>query len=363
MGWSGLGHKIRLADGIEFGMEVFGCDDRCEECRFSGPVRTPKAGIVHQRCVGATENTCSSDEDCGSNGKCRYYLGPNFDLKITDDLALCSLAFFEPLENAIPNGERLDSAPVQGIMNLKSGKSTVTSMNMRIYSALICGECGNDPTVGDGLLGGTCSTLTRFGQPCDVVATSPTGKRVSYECPPVGDPALGIAVQMAPLSTDSIVWTLTSDSPKCAGESGSRCWCGICDDPPDRMCRRDADCIGTCQPAPRTKPDACVQGIPYANAACSITDQERNIGSCTAQISDSIFTTPAGCFGGDGVLDTKIAAVGDYQAFDENGVATATLAGLACMPQSASAQIGDALGLPGPASVEIPMTVTILDEN
>jgi hypothetical protein len=376
MGWTGLGHNIKIGNGVETAVELFGCTDNCTQCRFSGPVDVPDATLNHQRCVGATHIECDSDADCTGQGtgKCRYFLGPNIDVSLSGELELCALVHFEDLASPIPNGPRSDASAVQGSVNLVTGETTLNSMNVRLYTSLLwgCGVCSNDDTLGDGQLDGICTTkgfldapVARNGEPCDNQGTSASGQRGSYECPPHEmNYNLGVPTQIGPLSTSDFEWTLTNDSPSCGAEPGSRCWCGLCDDPADQPCRSDSDCNGTCGPVNTTKPDACVQpgSLPFlVPAACNVNDEEHNTGTCTATLLGGPFTAPSSaCFGDDGVVNQKLRAFGDPGEFDATGTSQSTIAGLACLPNSANATIATGLGLAGPAVFELPIKTTIV---
>lgn len=368
-GWTGAGHDFRMSNGVETALELFDCSVDCTRCRFTGPVKLPVPGLNHQRCVGAEHNTCEKDSDCGEAGKCRFFLGPALDASNTANIKLCALVHFEDLESPIPNGSRSDASAIQGSVDFSTGEANMNSMNVLMYTSIQfggadCGVCEGDTTQGDGVLSGTCASRVgdgdpgpRFGEACDTQAVTAAGRAISYECPPDGlNYDGGVPTQIGPLATSTFEWTLSDQSPECGAAPGKPCWCGICDDPPGQPCHADTDCDGRCEAAATTQPNRCVQqgDGKFDPAPCTVTDAVRNTGEC-----DIEFIYPlkigAGCFGDEGVPGKKLRAIGVPGAFDDEGVSTAVIAGLACLPGSSNMTIGAGLGLPGPAMFELPI--------
>ncbi len=376
MGWRGVGHNVRLNDGVSTAVRLFDCSDDCRTCRFSGPVPVPNSAVDNQRCTLATAKKCSSDDACGSNDVCRYFLGPSVNVSMPGEIRLSAVAYFEPLETKVTNGSILDESPIQGTLDLVTGQSTISSLNIKIATALFGAKCVGDPTPFDGPLSGSCEGVAPYiGPPiaCDVSGIGPDGNRSSYECPQWGGDVVPVAIQLAPLKTTDQTWQLEADSPDCGSAPGKKCFCGTCDDPPNKMCHRDIDCAGRCEPAVGTKPDACkVPGLgcyafpdlPGCDATCFETDEERGVGRCTVRLEGSAVPTlhldNGSCFTDDGVLGAGIRAKGMADSFDKDGVANVTMAALACMPPSNSAVVGQAFGLPGPASIELPVISTLV---
>ncbi|MCA9581800.1 MAG: hypothetical protein KC416_08385 [Myxococcales bacterium] len=411
IGTTGLGHGLlEFSSDPSFVLETVDCSDDCSECDMRGPVPldqlpqgAAQGGLVDsRRCVNDTSKACASDGDCGEGGTCRFFLGPGnelaFDTIINpakllglglglgtglpdQDLIVqasgCSTTFFQNLEEPLESTGQ--TFPVQGRLNLAEGAFNVYSANVALDAALGvafegmeviqagCSQCVGDKSFYDGVEDGKCSGGRNAGKACDVHAVYPGGYLSSYDCPPTktelnGESIEPVGVQLGPFSEKGLEWELEADSPDCGGASGKKCWCGICAEPLGRPCHVDRDCgEGGCFPSPLGRPAAC--------DACAITDEEHGFGVCGNG-------TP--CFGGDGVIGSKIAAFGQPGKF-ENGSALVTVGTLSCAPgvdaelmqadggfdADAGAQVplpklllNLLLGLTGPMSVELQFAVT-----
>ncbi|MCA9581439.1 MAG: hypothetical protein KC416_06565 [Myxococcales bacterium] len=385
LGHSGYGHGIKLNDGVEWYLELFDCDEQCGECSITGPVAFPGTAVKHQRCVKKPEVPCETDEDCGGE-TCAHFLGPNISTKLVDqlDLELCSLVHLEELDEAKKNGSRMDTAPVQGSVNLRDGTVTITSMNIGVASwpNIVgdgCGTCVNDPVPFDGNANGTCAEpgaplFIKFshGVACDVQATRTNGSPSSYECYPSWDQPTTYSLQLAqtPLATRSLEWELSADHPDCE-VGGGKCWCGVCDDGSNLPCNPYAPCPDgvACVPAKATTADTCVgpnydlfKGEwPPASCQPSSNDEElamRGLGICKSKLpgTDGLLAVVNNrpCLSGDGQVGSVIRAIGMADV-PKGGVSESTVAALACFPGSGNTTLDGAMGTPGPSLIEMPL--------
>ena len=369
-GWSGFSHRLSLPETAAYAVEVTGCDDTCTLCRFRGPVNHEGLPLNPLRCADDTRVTCTSDADCGEDDECRHFIGPtsNAAVSIGAGLDVCVSVFFEPLAEAILNGSEPDTAAIQGYADLSTGQMTLTSFNIGTSQVLgVCRQCDGDTTTLDGERDGTCS-----GDGPDITCDSQGSvAKASLDCMPAG-PSLGaFTLQFGPMATTSFEWELSESSPDCGLEPGKKCWCGVCEDPDGGApCRQDSDCpSGSCGPTENSRTDACgtwTEEDGFTDTDCTVVDEDRNIGSCTAVLPGTETETgqeaaDVSCFGGAGALGTSLRAYGEPSEY-EGGVSRPTLAGIACMPSTGNAGTDEVSGLPGVGAFEVGFEVTLVGE-
>jgi hypothetical protein len=102
-----------------------------------------------------------------------------------------------------------------------------------------CPQCIGDPTIQDGVKGGTCDAGLRAGQPCDVAGTHDLFSTVTFDCPPFVNANIGYIDIRAPHETTGTS-TLTRGT-KCTGMVGE-CACSTCATAAAEPCNGNADC-------------------------------------------------------------------------------------------------------------------------
>ena len=141
-GWSGAAHGVGLPTGSNFSVEVTSCDSDCRRCQFHGPVASdPVFPVNNRRCLSKVTQTCTADAECGAMGPCRFLFPP-----IAAELIVptCSIAYLEPLTTG------LDQSPVQGVIDLDTGETDMSVMNLFIKLGIEgCRSCQGDTTAND----------------------------------------------------------------------------------------------------------------------------------------------------------------------------------------------------------------------
>src|SRR5688572_30886159 len=128
-GFSGVAHGVGPTTGSHLTVEVTECDAECRRCRFRGPVRGLPGEIVTQRCLNDVSKVCAADADCaGTTGPCRFTFPP-IPVPTTAQVPTCSIVYFELVY-------RVDTSPIQGVMDLATGESDNEVMNIFVRSAI-----------------------------------------------------------------------------------------------------------------------------------------------------------------------------------------------------------------------------------
>ena len=330
-GYTGLAHKVGLATGSNLSVAITECDESCRRCSFTGPVRPPLAvqRVVAQRCLGALAQVCTTDDDCGVGGSCRFVFPP---ISSSFGIPTCSLTYFEPVVAA-------ETSAVQGVFDLQTGEMDMAVLNLAVaVTSGACQQCTMDPAPYDGIQGGLC---TISGVPCDIVGVGTLfTAQTSYDCP------LGMLLATIPLpgtaaTTGTLRWTMDASRPNCTamGATGKYCWCGMCST--GTSCIKDGDCaVGKC-------------GVASGPASATYTTNNHNcalgVGTCNwdpvtrrGRCADNV-TTP--CFPDSG----SIVAAGSSTV--DKGFYISKIATLRCMP-SFGVPTDPAAGFPGPMLFE-----------
>ena len=326
-GWSGSAHGVGLPTGSNFSVEVTSCDSDCRRCQFHGPVASDPAvfPVNNRRCLSKVTQTCTTNEECGAMGPCRFLFPP-----IAAELIVptCSIAYLEPLTTG------LDQSPVQGVIDLDTGETDMSVMNLFIKLGIEgCRSCQGDTTANDDVKSGMCT-----GAPAAACDTNGIGTSVvaltSFDCP--NAPGMYIIPLSANgTSTSEKSWTMDASRPNCTatGATGKKCWCGMCGD--GKSCTRKADCAsGNCGVA--TGPAGVVYSI--NNHACGMGtcnwDPAKQEGRCSNMMTKT-------CFPDSGT----IVARGTAEV--REGFYIAQLANLLCMPSFDGGLVDMIGGFPG----------------
>ncbi|MEZ4254717.1 MAG: hypothetical protein R3A78_03245 [Polyangiales bacterium] len=369
-GWSGIAHNIGIPDNVVYAAKVFDCDESCTKCFFRGPVSHSLLPFNAQRCIHDTTKTCESDSDC-QGGPCRFFYGPGLEtiFNVGIEVPVCIRNYFEDLTTPMANGlaGNPDTSPVQGTVDFGTGDITVTTLNLHTEETFgVCNKCIYDLEYADGQRNGQCES--GFPPPsCDTQGAGAGGQKYSLDCELAFEPLGEFTLQLGPMRTGKRELVLTDQSPDCGAAAG-KCWCGVCDVPAGKMCSKQSDCEGACQPAPRSKPDACETWTIFGtqNDPCIVTDVERNLGKCTALVPGTpgpdVWPLPltrpnTSCFGGGGAIDSKIVALGNRVPF-KDGRSVPTLASIACVPRSSDTLTDTTGGFPGVGLFEVKLEVT-----
>jgi len=328
-GYSGLAHGVGLATGSNLSVAISECDESCRRCSFTGPVRptTSVQRVVAQRCLGALATQCTTDDDCGVGGKCRFVFPP---ISSTFGVATCSLTYFEPIAAADPSA-------VQGVFDLQTGEMDMAVLNLVVSVSLgACDECTGDASPFDGVQGGTC---TASGAACDVTGVGTLfAAQTSYDCPPPA-PVIAIPLPGTAATTGTQRWTMEPSRPNCtaSGATGKDCWCGMCSN--GTSCITDSDCpIGTCGAATGPPGTTTYNTNNHSCTGSCNWDPVQRRGRCS---NDA--TKP--CFPDSGT----IVAAGSSEVGD--GFYMSKIATLRCMP-SFGGFVDPAAGFPGPMLFE-----------
>ncbi|HTR52030.1 MAG TPA: hypothetical protein VMJ10_15060 [Kofleriaceae bacterium] len=342
-GWNGSIHGIGLPVGSQLSVQITGCDPECRRCSFDGPVRGP-GPVISQRCVANTAMTCTSDADCGAPDVCRFMFPP-ISTPVAG-ISTCSLAYFEPVSGT-------DPAPVQGVIDLVTGESTMTFLNLVIEVAEgqngSCDQCAGDPTPNDGVQGGTC---TPGGAVCDTNGQSITGTlaETSFDCAPTPLGLQPIAIPASGASTLSVEWTMDASRPFCTSGGSNlakQCWCGICSD--GTPCTENSQCSdNVCGSAMIGSASFAVNNNSCGGAGCN-WDPTTQSGTCSGKNTSCFPDT--GSMTATGAAEVHNVPGGTYYI--------SQIADLVCMPSftgttgtGTGALIDSVAGFPGPMLFE-----------
>ncbi len=162
-------------------------------------------------------------------------------------------------------------------MNIVSGIGGLNTLNLiaDIRTGLPgdvspCPVCAGDDAPFDRERNGTCVGGPEDGMPCDAGGYHDIdGVWTSHDCP-ANDSKLGeLPIHLGPMRTDTVTWTLTEDSPRCANGVG-KCFCSTCNDPTRKLCSGHSQCPETGNDiAPTCGGRTCSTGTPIAGPACA----------------------------------------------------------------------------------------------
>ncbi|MCA9603418.1 MAG: hypothetical protein KC417_15400, partial [Myxococcales bacterium] len=340
LGYSGLSYGTTLNVGASTTVKITDCDSDCAtNCRFVGPVAHPDPNHIDlRRCRSDTRKECSSDADCGT-GECTYFLTSHSvsQLPVLTNLESALLLEFKTLDGA-------DPWPIKGSVDLSTGRVDVTRVNLRVHQWMQglleqpAPGCDNDTTPNDGIPNGDC-TGTVTGK-CDVHGQPGQGPSVikrstSLDCPlpGVNDPSEYFDVDLGRLSTSGDSLEITDASPKCT-DGGGKCWCGLCDDPPDAPCKTSRDCNGgkgTCGGGvsnAKIRYDGCYHDFEPASCGGGI------YGAGQCRLNQAwLIDYALRCHPGGGAVGARIELEG-AQSASGPGQVDSVLTGITCIPRT-----------------------------
>jgi hypothetical protein len=300
-GWTGISHRAPIITNGEVTVALSGCTGSsrpCGVCAVSGPIDNPNKGagqIDNRRCTNDTSIRCTSDAPCtGGGGTCQYYFGSALPLA-AGGVTTCVFNRF--------NGS------VSGTANVETGEAAnAANLSATVYTGIAidnpCARCNNDPTINDGVQGGTCDGGTRVGLACDANGTVPGRPdfgKTSLDCPL----ASGSIIATLPIdltnATDPVTKTVTAASPTCSGESGEKCLCDTCNNGNQEPCDANSDCPDPAGPiGPICGGRRCIGGT-NSGAACTTNTECPSGGICNKPGEP---TKPSACLDDTNTVNT-----------------------------------------------------------
>ncbi len=295
-GWTGTSHKTTTVENTVVDLLLFGCNGTSDpDCLIYGP----RPGPYGFRCELNARLACTTNADCGSNGRCGQFLGPPLPLS-SGGIPVCVTSFFD--------------RPVSGTLNVSTGATESNSYLKGIVHLAQavdapCARCNCSGAVCLNQIGdpGTCSGGPAVGQACTIQGISDFGP-VSLDCPPLSSTNIsgsGLDIRFLPSTTaqstlgaslpctDPAATSFLCPCDTCGGgptpgapchgdaECGSGGVCGAkrCTAGANagQICTADANCPpgtpGSCsRPGLATKPNGCAMGCnggPNNNQACT----------------------------------------------------------------------------------------------
>lgn len=348
-GWTGTVHGLQFQRGARITGELANCSSENDTlCDFFGDVGS--------FCSADPSRACTNDSQCNGAGQCVIqHFGPPLPLSV-GGVPACILTRF--------------STDAVGTYDLQSGAMTFSlGLNALAHLALggsdpcpIC-NCGTadpqDCEIGDV---GTCGGIG--GGACTVQGTGPFGP-TSLDCPPsaaANVTGAGIELVFDTVTTETLAFP--SNQPcDSTGFQDLGCWCDGQTQPNQcalacagganagSVCDTDAECPGgSCVPLCQQ-----ISGAPVGTGECAAGpivqtcagapqtsctgsgDCPSDTGPCVSR-NESCFTDPLILEGVPGTTSNQLVASG-------------------CVP-SAGGAMDQVAGLPGPATLTLPSTVT-----
>ena len=294
VGWTGISHRSPIISNgdITVALSCASGGRPCGDCTVSGPIANTEPGqLANQRCTNDTSIHCTDNTPCtAGGGTCQFFFGSNLPLA-AGGVSTCVVNQF--------NGA------VTGTANVESGEAATTALlTSRVYNGIVvdspCPLCIGDPTMNDGVAGGTCDGGVRNGLACDGngdVPGRPDYGVTSLDCPPLA--AAQIATLPIDLSntTGAVTKTLTASSPNCSGQPPNKCLCDTCNNLAATPCSTNADCVAVGATVCGGK--RCLSGA-NNGAPCS-TNSQCPGGACSRPGEP---TKPASCLDNTSTIDT-----------------------------------------------------------
>ena len=238
-GWTGLNHqKPIIGDRLPLAVSCAATTPPCGVCTVTGIL--PDGGGTLLRCTNDTSVACTvatEVADCGGPDTCHYFLHPPQATAVSGVTACYTNEVTGGVTGSVDSGAGDLSVAIPYLGTLFSGGSPPDA----------CPRCVGDPTLDDGVRGGTCSAGGRMGLPCDATALTPAPfdgfGATSLDCPAAGFISVSIPGPLA-LSTQSQTRSLTAASPTCkqTGFTSFSCFCDTCNDLAGEPCTSNADC-------------------------------------------------------------------------------------------------------------------------
>ena len=295
-GWTGTSQNTATVEHTVVDLLLFGCDNATDfDCLIYGP----RPGPYGFRCELNARMGCTTNADCGSNGRCGQFLGPPLPLS-SGGVPVCVTSFFD--------------RPVSGTLNVSDGSTESYSYLKGIVHLAQavdapCARCNCSAPLCLNQIGdaGTCSGGPSVGQACVIQGTSDFGP-VSNDCPPLSSTNIsgsGLDIRFLPSTTatssldvslpctDPAATNLLCPCDTCGGgptpnapchsnaECGAGGVCGAkrCNSGANvgQICTADSQCPpgtpgGCSRPGLATKPNGCNMGCnggPNNNQACT----------------------------------------------------------------------------------------------
>ncbi len=249
-GWTGLGHRMPIASGVDLTLTVSDCaaSRPCGTCALAGPIaNTGATELRNQRCSNDTSIRCTDDAPClGGGGTCEFYGGPPLAISI-GGVGTCYVSRFY---GAITGTVNVETGDIAYAAMMRS--DVFKGFNGPAGIDAPCVVCTGDTVTNDDVQGGTCSGGPRNGFACDangVVPGRPDFGATSLDCPPPPADLYKTITTDVGSASAAVTKTLTAESPTCRGASG-RCLCETCNNPAAEPCENNADCPDSPGPLP-----------------------------------------------------------------------------------------------------------------
>ncbi len=369
LGWTGAAHDRPLNSNVRFTMAATNCANPtppCGICSLSGPIANGGgATFQNRRCRGDSTGqngswiTCTSDAQCSGTGNaCVYFAGS--PEPSNDGAAFC-------LVNEVVGAITGTLRPADGAGSIQVALSS--SYYFPISATQPCPLC----------VGGFCQGGARNTLACVAGGTNPRfNQTTSFDCPPAGT-AFAKHLQRVNLGTGTQTRTLSASSLVCAGDSGSRCFCGTCNDAAGSPCMANIDCTAvgatTCSNTGGTqsRPNGCSDGTCTPNTPPDLDSVDEGVcangpsfGFCAIEgfrpcfgasdcpaVGDSCSSQPLECFPDNGTIGETVSVGGTAST------TAPTFGGIGCVSSSGVLGIDAALGLPGLARFTLPATAVM----
>jgi hypothetical protein len=227
-------------------------------------------------------------------------------------------------------------SPVTGTMNCADGCAEMDlSLTWSVFLvqdiAKPCPVCVGDPVPNDGQKGGMCDGGATPGAACDVGGTSISFGSTSSDCLPSGTDVGDLSIDLNPFTTDTI--TATATTPCAAFGVQGQCFC-----------------------PGQNRPNGCDTGVCPASGVCEtgpidgLCSNERFRACVDDQDCEATFPgagtcvqSPRPCFG------QTISLAGQC------GTPNSSLVSLFCVPATRAPAVNVTAGLPGPATLQLPI--------
>jgi hypothetical protein len=352
-GWSGTVHDAQLQRGSRIWGELSSCDAQTDfDCDYFGNIGS--------FCSTDPSRACTNNDQCQGAGSCvLQYLGPPLPVS-AGGVPACVLVRFAT--------DAVGTYDLQtGDMQFGVGLNAIAHLGLEVSQPCPICDCGDaDPQtceIGDT---GTCAGAGIIaGGPCTVQGTGPLGP-TSLQCPPSSSlnvTGAGINITFDEISTGTI--SLPSNQP-CDGSGfqGLNCMCDGQTQPNSclQACDGGSNDGAACDNAGQCPGGACV---PLCR---QIGGEALGEGECIAgPIEETCANAPEiGCTASSGCPSGTGPCVARNQRcfmdpLERQGVPSTTsniLAAAACVPATGGAAIDQTAGLPGPAALTFPTTVT-----
>ncbi len=359
-GWTGIAHRSPIISNGDVTVVLSNCTGTsrpCGTCTVTGPIPNPNAGagqLDNQRCTNDQSRRCTNDATCTPRN---CLGGSNHNAACTTDsqcpggtcpaAGTCQFFFGAPLPLAAGGVSTCVNnqfnGPISGTANVESGEAAnKAALLSRVFLAATidepCSRCLNDGAINDGIQGGTCDSGPRQNRSCDAngsVPSRPDFGTTSLDCPSSAGSQIALLSIDLSNATDSVIRTLSVDSPNCLGSAGDKCMCGTCNNGLNQSCFTNADCTDPPGPiGPICNGQRCLGGV-NAGAACTGAASQCPGSSCSRPGESA---KPSGC-SDDTTIANRVMECADGDG-DGEGECTVSPIDQNCTVASGHAQRG-----------------------